>query len=879
MITSLLRSVFVAIPILGFANARAAAAPGSVALRYSLFDPATNVQVQAEQGHSVAVDGNFAIVGAPKDDAAGLDSGAVKVYDARTGALLHTLVKPNPGESDHFGAAVAISGTLVVVGAPDDNATRFQAGNVYVFDLSSVAPTVPLLTLINPSPAEYEHFGAAVAISGTRIVVGAYGTPWGGINSGTAHAYDLQSAEPAMPLFELLNPAPSTLGYFGASVALSDGLALVGAPQHDAGSTDAGVVYIYDLDSFTPSFTAGTLLNPSPADFDYFGRAVAISGTRVVVGAPNDDTGGANAGIAYLYDLSRSTPNIPALTFTNPSPASMDQFGTSVAISGTRILISGWWDEPGMVNVGRSYIYDLNALAPRAPVFTLTNPAPAQFDYFGWAASISGTRVLIGTPVDDTTSTNGGIAYAYDLNSATPSLPVSTLDHNSLAGFHHFGDAVAISGTRLVVGAGHAPFNDPFNDKESSFGGNAYVYDLAGVTPQTPLVLTNPTPSAYDGFGRSVAMNDSIVAIGAPNDSSTGYQYGGIVYLYALTSAIPGGLFMTLTNPIPGYGERFGFDIALSGTRLAVAAPYATGGSIIGRAFVFDLAGANPHVPVATLNNPLPTNGDNFGNSIAMDGARVVVGAYGEDAGGSDAGIAYVFDLTSATPGVPTLTLTNPTPVSNDLFGFGVAISGTYVAIDSPNDGSGKTSYGTVYIYDLASATPTQPVLQLNNPSSVWSSWFGVPLAMAGTRVVVGAEFDDIGATNAGRVFIYDLNSIQPSEPIATLTKPFPAYNDYFGHAVAAEGTTVVVGTPYEDSNGPDRGAAYVFTVGPTLRVVPSPPGFVTLSRTPTDSPGFVLQYADSLAPTNWINAPGGATNPVIISLTNAARFYRLVQP
>ena len=64
-------------------------------------------------------------------------------------------------------------------------------------------------------------------------------------------------------------------------------------------------------------------------------------------------------------------------------------------------------------------------------------------------------------------------------------------------------------------------------------------------------------------------------------------------------------------------------------------------------------AAGRPTVPVATLNNPGPAAGDQFGKSVAISGTRVVVGAYADDTGATDAGSAYVYDLSSGTPTVP----------------------------------------------------------------------------------------------------------------------------------------------------------------------------------------------------------------------------------
>jgi len=164
-------------------------------------------------------------------------------------------------------------------------------------------------------------------------------------------------------------------------------------------------------------------------------------------------------------------------------------------------------------------------------------------------------------------------------------------------------------------------------------------------------------------------------------------------------------------------------------------------------------------------------------------------------------------------------------------------------------------------VYDLASAIPTTPVLTLTNPAPGISNYFGYAVAVSGSRVVVGAYSDDLGATNAGRVWMYDLASATPLAPLTVLTNPSPAVGDNFGWAVAIDGMTVAVGAPFDDTSATDRGAAYVFGFPrPTLHIT-SAPGLATLSWTPTNSPGFVLQYTDSLASANWLPAPSGAMN------------------
>jgi FG-GAP repeat len=858
----------------------AAAASGPFALLHSLFDSGTNAQVGAQQGFSVAVDGNIAVVGAPLDSVGARTAGTVKVYDASTGALLHTLVNPNPSAGEFFGWAVAISGNRIVVGANWDkggtNVMGSAVGGAYIYELTGSVLTLPTITLTNPSPASTDLFGHAVAISGTRVVIGTPGDDTDGTDSGIAYVYDLASSTPSVPQFVFNNPSPATNEGFGVAVAISGTRVVVATPWDGTGATFAGSAYVFDLTSATPAVPVITLNNPSPAANDQFGYSVAISGTRLVVGANQDDTGATDAGSAYVYDLASATPDVPVVTLNNPSPATGDNFGLSVAISGTRVAVGAVYDDTGTTNAGSAYVYELAGATPTVPVAILNNPSPAVGDYFGNAVSISGTRIAVGAPYDDIGATDAGIAYIYNLAGATPAVPAAILARPSPAFADYFGRAVAISGTRVVVGADG-------DDTGATEAGRVYVYNLANATPRLPIaVLNNPSPAIGDFFGWSVAISGTRVVVGAYGDD-TGATNAGIAYVYDLASATPTIPLLVLTNPSPAVSDQFSYSVGISGTRVVVGALFDdTGANNAGSAYVYDLASVRPAVPIATLNNPTPAANDRFGSAVAISGTRVVIGAYQDDSVSPDAGSAYVYDLASASPNVPVVTLGNPAhfaTTDTDYFGYSVAISDARVVVGAYRGWIRGLDAGSAYVYDLTSTTPAVPVATLNNPNPTDFEYFGWAVSISGTRVLIGAPRTDVGGTDVGSAYLYDMTSATPTVSIATFNNPSPALADYFGWAVAIDGMTVVTSAFNDDTNAEDRGAAYIFGPVPSLSIAPAAPGFATLSWTPPTSSSFVLQYADSLAPTNWFNAPSAALNPVTIPLTNAARFHRLFQP
>ena len=575
-----------------------------------------------------------------------------------------------------------------------------------------------------------------MAVAGAKVIVGAAGDDTGAINAGRAYVYDLGSATLTLPQAILHKNTPSADDYFGGSVAISGTLVVIGVSRDDAGATNAGKVFVYDLSSGIPNVPVFKLSHPAPQADDFFGSAVAISGTRLVVGAWGRDIGASDAGSAYVFNLSSGTPTVPVATLNNPTPAASDSFGITVAISGTKMGVGSPWDDTGASDAGSAYVYALDGATPTIPAFTLNSPSPSQDDRFGWSVAITGTKAVIGSYQDDTGAYNAGIVYVYDVLSETPTVPVFTLNNPQPAANGQFGYSVAISGPRIVVGTGW----------------NVYVYDISGSTPTAPVAtLNNPDPTPQS-FGSRVAIDGTRVIVGTEAGN-------GKAYIYELSSGTPTVPVWTLNNPGLGASDYFGYRVAISGTRAAVGAGYDdTGATNAGRVYVYDLTSGTPTVPSVTVNNPTPAADDNFGSAIALFGQRLVVGAYSDDSGAMNAGSAYVFDLNSSTPAVPELTLNNPEPAEYDHFGVSVAISGTRLVVGAPQDTTGARAAGSVYVYELSGATPSIPVAKLTNPTPSVQDFFGAAVGISGARAVIGAHSDDTVSVDKGYAYVFGPN-------------------------------------------------------------------------------------------------------------------------
>lgn len=318
-------------------------------------------------------------------------------------------------------------------------------------------------------------------------------------------------------------------------------------------------------------------------------------------------------------------------------------------------------------------------------------------------------------------------------------------------------------------------------------------------------------------------------------------------------------LAYTLDNPNT-YGtrsnDRFGISISIDGSYVIVGTPYETDStntySSSGIAYVYDLTSNTPTTPIHVLDNPntsgTPTN-DGFGISVSKSGNYIVVGAGGSDGGTS--GHAYVYDLTSGTPTTPIHTLTNPNlygTATADAFGQKVVVKGNYVVVGAIGDNSFQ---GTIYIYDLSSATPTTPIHSITNPNLGYDGsgnvdYFSMAFDISGDILVVGAPYEDETSDDDdnGIAYVFDLASANPTTPIYTITNPnyyldsTPDYGDRFGSAIAIDGNIILIGSPSDeiDSTTDNPGVVHVFDLSSSD---PTTPTTTLLNPTPSNQERF----------------------------------------
>jgi Ca2+-binding RTX toxin-like protein len=836
-------------------------------------------------GSDVGIDGNYAVVGARWDENGGTNTNAGRafVYDTSTNALLYTLENPTTGIHGHYGSRVAIDGNYVIVGAlNEDNGTSSWVGNAYVYDLTDGTPSTVSWTLANPNAVEFGRFGAGVEVQGNYAVVGhRYGMA-GNTGAGTAYVYDLTDAQPATVTWTLTNPTPESGDYFGHTVAMDGNYIIVGAVADDTAGADYGAAYIYDIGNTGNEGTVKwTFTNPgtgaSPAS-DAFGGEVAIAGDYALVGARRYDNGTTDTGRVYVYSI---TTGSLLYTLDSPDERKRDYFGYSIAAEGNYAVI-GAWGAGTLSYAGAAYVYDLTS---GSLLYTVDNNTKQSDEWFGRAVEIDAVtgKVIIGAEREVTGNTEGGSAFIYDVsfngNSTGDKIDLSSL----LSGFYDQTTDDITQFVQIVDNAGNSEiridttgtgtfsgsviatitgvtglsdvqaledsgklitysttegddiiYGTMFADTIDALGGNDIIYGLEGVDN-----LTGNTgdDTIYGGAGADTisggAGNDTIYG-GAGLDNLTGgadrdtfiFESDGVNEI-DIVNDFTHSAKAKLVNPSNTTGDSFATtdSVAIDGNWVVVGIygddPFGatSGGSIA----IYDLSDTgNEGTAKWNITNPNNSTDDYFGRTVDVSGNYVIVGAHGENTISNDEGTAYIYDL-SNTGNETTVkwTLINPTPAADDFFGRGTAIDGNYAVVAAVYDDLGTTNAGSVYVYDLAdTGNETTVKWTLVNPDPTASDFFGYQAVdISGNYVIVGAKLDDPGAVNgAGSAYIYDLGNTGNEGTVKwTLVNPDITANDNFGDSVAIDGTWAVVGV-LEDSNGTlvGDGSVYVYDLSDT---------------------------------------------------------------
>ena len=401
------------------------------------------------------------------------------------------------------------------------------------------------------------YSGLRVTDASGRVVPATMGASAGGHSISIAITdsgarYPLHVDPVYVETSELTDPGTTACDTFGWSVAISGDYAVVGSPQQDefdsCGTSGPGVAYVYEFSGGHWGRVA-TLPDPHDASGDMFGSSVAISGSTIVVGDWTQTVGGtSDEGAAYEYTIHADGTIAAAVNLTASGLGLNSDFGTSVATSGSTIAVGAPFANGAN---GATYVFTLSGTTwTQTGVLTPSDAGPADESGFSVAISESGTTIVAGALADNTGDVTAYV-YTYSGSSWTQvallSPGTSGLDLPA---------TVAISGSTIVLG-----------NQYGGSGGEAYVYPNSGSGWSSSPAATLDPPGA-DFAGRSVAISGNTIVVGAYGTSSS----QGAAYVYVLSRSNWSLQGPPLVAGDGSPGDDLGWAVGVSGTTVIAGA-------------------------------------------------------------------------------------------------------------------------------------------------------------------------------------------------------------------------------------------------------------------------------------------------------------------
>jgi hypothetical protein len=253
-------------------------------------------------GAAVSLSGTTALVGVPNDDdVATLGGSAVFFrFDGLQWSQEQKVLAPDGGYSEMFGSAVAVQGDVAVIGAPKHSYSDNQ-GAVYVYRFDGV--TWQLEEQLTASDAtNQQHFGTSIELEGSCMVIGAPST--GGSNS-SAYVFE-HDGNSWIEQQKIVASVAS--GHFARAMSLEGDVLIIGAAQGDGAAFRSGIAFVYRHDG--SSWIEEEILQASDGAYlDFFGVAVALSDNRVLIGAHRKSDIAPDAGAVYEFQYDGNSWN------------------------------------------------------------------------------------------------------------------------------------------------------------------------------------------------------------------------------------------------------------------------------------------------------------------------------------------------------------------------------------------------------------------------------------------------------------------------------------------------------------------------------------------------------------------------------------------
>lgn len=369
------------------------------------------------------------------------------------------------------------------------------------------------------------------------------------------------------------------------------------------------------------------LTSSDELDGNAFGHAIAINGSRVLIGDIKDDADDNLSGAVFYYEFD-GVNWVQRQRFVAGDTTASDRFGFSISMHGNLAVIGAIFvAETPFLEIGSAYIFEFNGTEWQERS-RLDGSDTGTLDKFGTAVAISDEFVFVASTRQ---YSSGGAVYVFEFDGINWQ-EVQILQAGDAQANYKFGSSLYIENGQLIVGAIGAV-------TLGVDGGATYVFEHNGTQWVENQKITPNDLSDNQGFGSSVHLKGERLVIGADADSSSGQFFKGSAYVFEWN----GGNWVEQQKLSASDGSTFNFfgsTVSQSDDLLMIAADKTNSGCISGSLYQFENNGGN-WVETSQLIRNVPDICDLYASAFVLQDQQVLVGAKDEE---STPGSVLYFD-------------------------------------------------------------------------------------------------------------------------------------------------------------------------------------------------------------------------------------------
>ena len=376
---------------------------------------------------------------------------------------------------------------------------------------------------------------------------------------------------------------------------------------------------------------------------------------------------------------------------------------------------------------------------------------PAAGDHFGWSVSLYDHRALVGARRDHAPGADSGSAYIFEEQNDGSWTQVAKLVSNDIGSGDLFGNSVSLYKSRALVGA-------RYEDVGFSNSGAAYVFERQNNGDWSQVAkLFSSDRKAANNFGFSLSLYENRTLVGATGNDEVGTD-SGAAYVFESQS---NGSWIQTAKLVPSDGRtaaQFGWSVSLFRERALVAAAGDDhNGSFGGSAYIFEHQNNGSWAQVTKLVANDGTSNNWFGSSASLYKDTALVGAYLDDAPGTDSGSAYIFERQSNGGWLQTANLIASDGAGSDRFGVSVSLSEERALVRAVRGSSLSGSSGCAYLFERQSNGGWVQAAKLVISNTYYGDDFGKSVSLYETTALLGAYLDDEKGTDSGSMYVFSL--------------------------------------------------------------------------------------------------------------------------